>query len=181
VPTYPLSRSSAARRDPQPCNKRQPPECSVGCLPMGGCEDPQPPVGEQIARLLLRDPDLNACFQSRPRVHQNVSAAVRSLPHAPLTVPAHSLRYLRNSMGSGDEGVRHRRARMCPLWRPPTPDRHAARSRGHPEDPRAPRPRPLGAESRPRPTQVRRRRALIGSAPRRGGRHRACAARWHSC
>src|SRR5882724_1166376 len=69
----------------------------------------------------------------------------------------------------------------CALWRPPTPDRHAARSRGHPEDPRAPRPRPLGAESRPRPTQVRRRRALIGSAPRRGGRHRAGAARWHSC
>ena len=36
------------------------------------------------------------------------------------------------------------------------------RSRGHPEDPRAPRPRPLGAESRPRP-------------PESG------AARWHSC
>ena len=41
--------------------------------------------------------------------------------------------------------------------------------------------RPLGAESRPRPTRVRRRRALIGSALRRGGRHRAGAARWHSC
>jgi len=73
-------------------------------------------------------------------------------------------------LGSPDApGVRHRRAGVCPLWRPPTPDRHAARSRGHPEDPRAPRPRPLGAESRPRPTRVRRRRALIGSAPRRGG------------
>ena len=78
-------------------------------------------------------------------------------------------------------GVRHRRAGMCPLWRPAAPDRHAARSRGHPENPRAPRPRPLGAESRPRPTRVRRHRALIGSALRRGGRHRAGAARWHSC
>jgi len=52
--------------------------------------------------------------------------------------------------------LRHRpRSRchsVCPLWRPPTPDRHAARSRGHPEDPRAPRPLPLGAESRPGPT-----------------------------
>ncbi len=47
--------------------------------------------------------------------------------------------------------VRYRRASVSPLWRPPPPDRHAARSRGHPEDPRAPRPRPLGAESRPRP------------------------------
>jgi hypothetical protein len=47
---------------------------------------------------------------------------------------------------------------------PPTPDRHAARSHGHPEDPRAPSPLPLRAESRPRPTRVWRRRILIGSS-----------------
>jgi hypothetical protein len=58
--------------------------------------------------------------------------------------------------------IRHRRPGVCPLWRPPTPDRHAARSRGHPEDPRAPRPLAFGTESRPRPTRVRRRRVLIG-------------------
>ena len=39
----------------------------------------------------------------------------------------------------------------------------------------------LGAESRPRPTRIRRRRALIGSARGHGGRRRAGAARWHSC
>jgi hypothetical protein len=76
--------------------------------------------------------------------------------------------------------VRHRRVGVCPLWRPPTADRHAARSRGHPEDPRAPRPRPLGAESRPRPSRVRRRRVLIGSARGRGGRRRVGAARCRS-
>jgi hypothetical protein len=58
--------------------------------------------------------------------------------------------------GPDAPGVRHRRVGVCPLWGPPTPDRHAARSRGHPEDPR---PRPLGAESRPRPIRIRRRRA----------------------
>jgi len=83
--------------------------------------------------------------------------------------------------GPDAPGVRHRRVGVCPLWRPPPADRHAARSRGHPEDPRAPRPRPVGAESRPRPTRVRRRRILIGSARGRGGRRRAGAARWHSC
>jgi hypothetical protein len=57
--------------------------------------------------------------------------------------------------GPDAPGVRHRRAGVCPLWRPPTADRHAARSRGYPEDPRAPRPRSLGAESRPRPTRIR--------------------------
>jgi hypothetical protein len=41
----------------------------------------------------------------------------------------------------------------------------------------APRPLPLGAESRPRPTRVRRRRVLIGSARGRRGRRRAGAAR----
>ena len=44
---------------------------------------------------------------------------------------------------------------------PAAPDRYPPRSRRHPEDPRAPGPRPLGAESRPRPTHARRRRALI--------------------
>src|SRR5262249_12497741 len=34
-----------------------------------------------------------------------------------------------------------------PLWGPPALDRHAARSGGHPEDPRAPRPLPFRAES----------------------------------
>jgi hypothetical protein len=67
--------------------------------------------------------------------------------------------------------IRHRRPGVCPLRRPSTPDRHAARSRGHPEDPRAPRPLAFGTESRPRPTRVRRRRVLIGSG------HRVCAAR----
>jgi len=43
---------------------------------------------------------------------------------------------------------------------PAAPDRYPPRSRRHPEDPRAPGPRPLGAESRPRPTHARRRRAL---------------------
>jgi len=38
---------------------------------------------------------------------------------------------------------------------------------------------PLGAESRPRPSRVRRRRVLIESA-RRGGRRRSCAAGRHS-
>jgi hypothetical protein len=53
---------------------------------------------------------------------------------------------------------------VWPLWGPAAPDCHPARSRGHPDDPRAPGPRPLGAESRPRPTRVRRRRVLIGSS-----------------
>jgi hypothetical protein len=48
------------------------------------------------------------------------------------------------------------------------PDRHAARFRRHPEDRRAPGPRPLGAESRPGPTRAQRRRALIASG--RGAR-----------
>src|SRR5207247_1684004 len=55
--------------------------------------------------------------------------------------------------GPDAPGVRHRRASVSTLWRPPPPDRHAAQSRGHPEDPRAPRPRPLGAESWPRPPE----------------------------
>src|SRR5262245_40731794 len=44
---------------------------------------------------------------------------------------------------------------------PAAPDRHAARSRGDPEDPRAPRPLPLGQCPGPRP-RVQRRRVLIG-------------------
>jgi hypothetical protein len=42
--------------------------------------------------------------------------------------------------------------------------RHHPRSRRHPGDPRSPGLRPLRAESRPRPTGARRRRALIGSS-----------------
>ena len=57
---------------------------------------------------------------------------------------------------------------VCPLWGPAAPDRHAARSRRHPKDPRAPGPRPLGAESRPRHARAQRRRALIASG--RGAR-----------
>src|SRR5262249_18694503 len=83
--------------------------------------------------------------------------------------------------GPDAPGVWHRRAGVCQLWRPPTPDRHPARSRGHPEDPRAPRPRPLGTESGPRPTRIQRRRVLIGSAQGRGGRRRAGATRWPWC
>ena len=64
---------------------------------------------------------------------------------------------------------------LSALWGPAAPDRHAARSRRHPEDPRAPGDRPLRAEPRPRPTRARHGRALIRS--RRGGRRRACAAR----
>jgi hypothetical protein len=78
-------------------------------------------------------------------------------------------------------GLRHRRAGVCPLWGPLTPDRHPPRSCRHPEDPRAPSPLPLGAESRPRPTRVRRRRVLIRLARGRGGCSRACAARRYSC
>ena len=76
-----------------------------------------------------------------------------------------------------------------PAWRgPAVPDRHAARSRRHSEDPRAPGPRPLGAESRPGPTRVQRRRALIAFgrgaraadlpplAASRRTHHRACSA-----
>jgi hypothetical protein len=55
------------------------------------------------------------------------------------------------------------------LWGPAAPDRHPARSGGHPEDPRAPGDRPLGAEPRPRPARARRRHALIGSARGRPG------------
>jgi hypothetical protein len=47
---------------------------------------------------------------------------------------------------------------------PAAPDCHPARSRRHPKDHRPPRPLPLGAESRPRPSRVRRRRVLIGSS-----------------
>jgi hypothetical protein len=63
--------------------------------------------------------------------------------------------------GPDAPGIWHRRASVCPLWRPAAPDRHAARSRGHPEDPRGPGPRALGAESRARPSRVWRRRVLI--------------------
>ena len=45
---------------------------------------------------------------------------------------------------------------------------HAARSRGDPEDPRAPGPRLVGAEPRARPARVRRRRVLSGSSRARG-------------
>jgi hypothetical protein len=83
--------------------------------------------------------------------------------------------------GPDAPGVRDRRAGVCPVWRPPTADRHPARSRGHPDDSHARRPLPPGAEPRPRPTRVRRRRILIGSARGRRGRRRAGAARWHSC
>ena len=64
--------------------------------------------------------------------------------------------------GPDAPGVRRRRAGVCPVWRPLTADRHAARSRGHPEDPRAPSPLALGA-SPASPTRVRRRRVLIVS------------------
>src|SRR5437773_3130145 len=53
----------------------------------------------------------------------------------------------------------------APLWGPAPPDRHAPRSRGYPEDPRARGARPHRAEPRPRPTGARRRRGLIRSAP----------------
>jgi len=45
--------------------------------------------------------------------------------------------------------IRHRRAGVCSLLRSPTGDRHAARSRGHPHDPSAPRPLAFGAKYRP--------------------------------
>jgi len=54
------------------------------------------------------------------------------------------------------------------------PDCHAARSRGDAEDPRAPWSLALGAESRPRPSRIRR-SVLIGSTPGRGGRRRVGA------
>jgi hypothetical protein len=51
--------------------------------------------------------------------------------------------------GSHAPGVRHRRASVSPLRGPAAPDRHVARSRGHPEDPRAPRALPLGQSPGP--------------------------------
>ena len=83
--------------------------------------------------------------------------------------------------GPDAPGVWHRRAGVCPVWRPPPPDRHAARSRGHPEDPHASRPLPLGAESRPGPSRLRRRRVLIGSTWGVGGGRSAGAAKGHCC
>ena len=88
--------------------------------------------------------------------------------------------------GSYERGDRRRWVLMLAILRPPgtpaalspaAPDRHPPRSRGHPEDPRARGGRPLRAEPRPRPSQVRRRHALIGTARERGGRRRACAVR----
>jgi hypothetical protein len=39
----------------------------------------------------------------------------------------------------------------------------------------------IGAEARPRPSRLRRRRVLIGSAQGRGERRHVGAAKWHSC
>src|SRR6266436_1031839 len=50
-------------------------------LAISGCGGPQPPAGEQVAGLLLRDPGLNA----PPPRHQH------ALTHAPLTFTEHSL------------------------------------------------------------------------------------------
>src|SRR5262249_21558655 len=66
--------------------------------------------------------------------------------------------------GSHAPGLRHRRAGVSPVWGPAALDRHAARSRRHPEDPRAPRPLLFGTESWPGPSRARRRRILIESA-----------------
>jgi hypothetical protein len=57
---------------------------------------PQPPAGEQAAGLLLRDPDLNPCFNHDHTCSPNVSEPVRSTPvrqqHATETCAAGSLR-----------------------------------------------------------------------------------------
>ena|SRR5215471_14471270 len=66
--------------------------------------------------------------------------------------------------GSHAPGLRHRRAGVSPVWGPAALDRHAARSRRHPEDPRAPRPLLFGTESWPGPSRARRRLMLIESA-----------------
>ncbi len=64
--------------------------------------------------------------------------------------------------GSHAPGLRHRRAGVSQLWGSLTPDHHPPRSRGHSEDPRAPRPLALKAESGPSPSRVRRREASFG-------------------
>ena len=75
---------------------------------------PQPLAGKQVARLLLRDRDLNACF-SRDHVFTKCLssfALTASTPpkHAPLKLPEHSLRHIRSSMCSGGRGTIQLRA-----------------------------------------------------------------------
>src|SRR6267378_6877488 len=75
---------------------------------------PQPLAGKQVARLLLRDRDLNACF-SRDHVFTKCLssfALTASTPpkHAPLKLPEHSLRHIRSSMCSGGMGTIQLRA-----------------------------------------------------------------------
>jgi hypothetical protein len=79
-----------------------------------GCGGPQPLAGKQVARLLLRDRDLDACF-SRDRVFTKCLssfALTASTPpkHAPPKLPEHSLRHIRSSMCSGGRGTIQLRA-----------------------------------------------------------------------
>jgi len=75
----------------------------------------------------MDDEPAGHCARSRPPKREKQSAAL--------------------DLGDPDApGIRHRRAGVCSLRRLPTGDRHAARSRGHPHDPR---PLTFGAESRP--------------------------------
>ena len=76
-------------------------------------------------------------------------------------------RFARLELGGVDApGIRDRCSGVPALWRSAAADRHAARSRRDPEAPRAPGDGPLRAEPRPRPTRVRRRRALKFGARR---------------
>jgi len=89
-------------------------EVSLEALGLHGCEGPQPLAGKQVARLLLRDRDLNACF-SRDHVFTKCLssfALTASTPpkHAPLKLPEHSLRHIRSSMCSGGRGTIQLRA-----------------------------------------------------------------------
>jgi len=90
------------------------PENLSEALVLRGCGGPQPLAGKQVARLLLRDRDLNACF-SRDYVFTKCLssfALTASTPpkHAPLKLPEHSLRHIRSSMCSGGRGTIQLRA-----------------------------------------------------------------------
>jgi hypothetical protein len=120
--------------------------------PLIGCGGPQPLAGEQVAGLLLRDPDLNPCFSHDhvfTKCLRTYAVDASSLKHGPPTFPAHCLGYPRSSMcsGGGEDD--------------PAP----ARRQGHTDD-RPPRvtPRDRRAREAALPTVPERRRTA-GSGP----------------
>ncbi len=59
---------ATVRSEPTPWERQRACGARTRAAALVGCRGPQPLAGEQVAGLLLRDPDLNPCFLSATRI-----------------------------------------------------------------------------------------------------------------